>query len=138
MGISGSQVPTSPLIHSWFQEPKPKLSIINIYRGYRSTNVRHRNRIGPGRDRREDRVILYDIDELRARRTDSRAAGGARGGPGKRDAPEVRKRHEPVGCAEVLHDPLRVVLAQRGLARERVRDRLARRLVRNLRCTACG
>ena len=104
----------------------------------RSSNVRHSNRAIPCRHRRDELVVLHDIDELRARRANRRPAHGAGRGARERDAPEVREGHEAIGGAEVLDDPLRIVLAQRGLSREAVRDRLARRLVRDLRRAARG
>ena len=47
------------------------------------------------------------------------------------DLPKVSERHELAAHREVLDDPLHVLLAQRGLLRERVRDGLSRRLVRD-------
>ena len=76
----------------------------------------------------EHAPVLLHVDDRRARggrRTAPRARGRAR----ERDGAEVGERHEPAALLEVLDDPLRVLLAERRLARERVRDRLARRAV---------
>ena len=89
------------------------------------SHVRDSNRVAPDRGGGEDLVVLLDVDDGRTTRTDARTADSAGGGAREGDSAEVGEGHESAVRAEVLYDPLRVVLAQRGLARECVRDRLA-------------
>ena len=118
-----------------FPRSKPKVPIYTTLRvegGVRS-NVRDGDRARRGRDGGQDLAVLLNVDERRARGPDGGAAVRGRGRAGERDAPEVGERHEAAARGEVLDDPLRVVLAERGLARERVRHGLAGRLVRDRR-----
>ena len=55
------------------------------------------------------------------------------GRAGELNLSEVCERHELAAGREVLDDPLRVLLAEGRLTRERVRDGLARRVVRDRR-----
>ena len=80
------------------------------------------------RDLGDDLVALDDVDLLRVLGADLLVARRRRGRVGEGDLAEVGEGDEPPR-REVLDDPLRVVLAQRGLARERVRDDLARAVV---------
>ena len=121
-----------------FPRSKPKVPIYTTLRvegGVRS-NVRDGDRARRGRDGGQDLAVLLNVDERRARGPDGGAAVRGRGRAGERDAPEVGERHEAAARGEVLDDPLRVVLAERGLARERVRDGLACGLVRDRRRAA--
>ena len=98
----------------------------------RSPDVLDGDRAGADGARGEDLVVLADVDEARARGADG-AAARARLRAREGDLAEVGEGDEAVVGREVLDDPLRVVLAERGLARERVRDGLAGRLVRDRR-----
>lgn len=97
-----------------------------------------RNRDGVRRDRAggEHLAALFDVDERRARRADGRAAARRRRRAGEGDGAKVGEGDERAAGLEVLDDPLRVVLAERRLARERVRHGLALRLVRDRRRAA--
>ena len=88
-----------------------------------------------GGDGGQHGAALLDVDEGGARGADG-AARGARGRAGELDGAEVGEGHEGAALLEVLDDPLGVVLAERGLAGERVRDGLARAHVRDLRRAA--
>ena len=80
--------------------------------------------VAAGRDGGQDTAVLLEVDDIRAGGAD-RAAGGARGRAGERNGAPVGERDEPAVLLEVLDDPLRVLLAERGLAAEAVRDLLA-------------
>ena len=84
----------------------------------------------------EDLAALLDVDGGRAGGADGGAARGRRGRRGEDDGAEVGEGHERGALLEVLDDPLRVVLAERRLAGERVRDGLALGLVRDRRRAA--
>ena len=102
----------------------------------RSAGVGDGDRAAAGRDRSEDLVVLLDVNERRAGRADGRAADGARRRAGEGDGAEVGEGNEGAALLEVLDDPLRVVLAERGLAGEGVRDGLPGRLVGDRRRAA--
>ncbi len=76
------------------------------------------------RHRSQHTAVLLHVDDGRAGRA-LRAAGKAGGHAGERDRSPVGEGDEGVAFGEVLDDPLRVLLAERGLAGERVRHRLA-------------
>ena len=94
-------------------------------------HVRHSDRAAPSRALRHDLVVLHQVDKRRPRRPDGLPRERVRSRVRELDLPKVRERHELAAHREVLNDPLRVLLAQCGLLRERVRDGLARRLVRD-------
>ena len=89
----------------------------------------------PGLDLGDDLVVLDDVDLVRALGADNLATRRRRGRAGELDLAEVGERHE-AARGEVLDNPLRVELTERGLARERVRDGLSGRLVRDRRRAA--
>jgi hypothetical protein len=69
---------------------------------------------------------LLDLKNLRAAGPVRLEADRLRERLGERDLGEVRERDDAVVTADVLDDPLRVLLAQRRLVRERPRRRLLR------------
>jgi hypothetical protein len=78
---------------------------------------------------RGGRAALVDhVDRVRARRRHAPRAL-ARRRARERDSAEVRHRHQRRALLEVLDDPLRVLLAQRGSGRDRLGHALARRVV---------
>ena len=98
-----------------------------------STDIRDSDGASSGRSLSDDGLVMHHINEGRARGADSLALERSRRGVGELDLAKVGERHELAPHLEVLDDPLRVLLAQRLLAHERVRDGLAGRLVRDRR-----
>ena len=73
--------------------------------------------------------MLRDLDDRRLARADGRPVVHRRERARKVDGREVGERDEVAADGEVLNDPLSVVLAERGLTREGVRDGRALRVV---------
>ena len=83
-------------------------------------------------DIRQHTAALLHVDDRRARGA-RRAAREPGGRAGERDGAPVSEGDELATLLVVLDDPLRVLLAQRGLAGEGVRDRLAGAVVHERR-----
>ena len=98
----------------------------------RSPDVGNSDGARPGGRLRDNRLV-NQVNERRACRPDRLPLERRRSSVRELDLAEVRKRHELAPDREVLDDPLRVLLAERLLAREGVRDGLACRLVRDRR-----
>ena len=85
--------------------------------------VGDRDRGRAGGDGGQNTAVLLHVDDGRAR-GGGRAARRASRHTSEGDGAPVGEGDEASALREVLDDPLRVLLAERGLAGERVRDRL--------------
>ena len=101
-------------------------SFFVLVRGYDPSraSVGDSDRGRAGGDGGQNTAVLLHVDDGRAR-GGGRAARGASRHTSEGDGAPVGEGDEASALREVLDDPLRVLLAERGLAGERVRDRLA-------------